>query len=136
MQQPVRNKFLPGLLRGQVRLRRCWVIGFDPDSPKIDVTMAPEAEAVATPRPTVRSATTETVVLRASAAFRFLDADHWKRVRASPAATLREWIARADSKLLLAIRDTWGWQAFDECQVFWIAEGDSGCGPYAARAWR
>ena len=93
------------------------MVGLNPDEPDFELTMAPEADAVSTPKPQQRYNAADTVVLRAAAAMRFLEADQWKKVRGAPAASLREWIARADSKLLLAVRDTWGWQALDESQV-------------------
>ena len=114
---PVKMKYLRGTLRGQTRLRRCWVIGFNPHNPDFELTLAPEAEVVNTTKPKQRYNAADTVVMRASAALRLLEADQWKKVRGAPAASLREWIARADPKLLLAVRDTWGWQALDESQV-------------------
>ena len=72
---PVKMKYLPGTLRGQTRLRRCWVVGFNPDEPDFKLTMAPEAEAVSTPKPQQRYNAADTVVLRAAAAMRFLEAD-------------------------------------------------------------
>ena len=109
---PVKLRYLPGTLRGQTRLRRCWVV-----EPDFELVMASEAEVVNTPKPQQRYNAADTVVLRVSAALRFLEADQWKKIRGAPAASLREWIARADSKLLLAVRDTWGWQALDESRV-------------------
>ena len=71
---PVERRSLPGLLRGQMKLRRCWVIAWHRGKPTLgDLPLDVEVDFIKTKAPVKRNLREESVVVRALvlSAFRY-----------------------------------------------------------------
>ena len=97
---PVERRSLPGQLRGQLKLRRCWVVAWHRGKPTLgDLPLDVEVDFIKTKAPAKRNLREESVVVRASSFQRFATADRWKKVQHRPGAQLssvtglREWVS-------------------------------------------
>ena len=107
---PVERRSLPGQLRGQLKLRRCWVVAWHRGKPTLgDLPLDVEVDFIKTKAPAKRNLREESVVVRASSFQRFATADRWKKVQHRPGAQLRDWAARVGVPPA-DILDTWGWE--------------------------
>ena len=107
---PVEHRSLPGRLRGQLKLRRCWVIAWHRGKPTLgDLPLDVEVDFIKTRAPAKRNLREESVVVRASCFQRFAAADRWKKVQHRPGAQLRDWAARVGVPPA-GVLDTWGWE--------------------------
>ncbi|CAE7262781.1 unnamed protein product, partial [Symbiodinium sp. KB8] len=107
---PVDHKSLPGILRGGLKLRRCWVVAWTKGKPVVgDLPLDLEVDFIAAKAPKKSNVYEDSVVVRAVCAQRFSDTDRWKKIVHKPGAAIRDWMARAGvppADLL----DCWGWE--------------------------
>ena len=107
---PVEHKSLPGVLRGSLKLRRCWVVAWTKG--KSDVGELPldvEVDFIEARAPKQRTVYQDSVVIRAACAQCFTDTDRWKKIVHRPGVAIRDWIARLGGSPA-EILDSWAWE--------------------------
>ena len=99
----VESRHVPGILKGQHRLRKCFCILIDGASPKL----APAVDFVKAAAPRIKDRPAS-VVMRASF-FKEFCGDSYAQVKARPAQAIRRWSGRLLPADPGAIVDSWGW---------------------------
>ncbi|CAE7345760.1 unnamed protein product [Symbiodinium sp. KB8] len=134
---PVERRSLPGVLRGSLKLRKCWVVAMQRGQPEVgELPLDVEVDFIEARPPKQRSAYQESVVLRASCAQCFTDKDRWKRVLHRPGAALREWTTRVGGSPA-DLLDSWSWEKSGDTQALHpsgVVKGLVRLSPSAARA--
>ena len=76
LELPVEHKSLPGIIRGGMKLRRCWVVAWSKDKPVVgELPLDVEVDFIEAKAPRKRTVYQDSVVNRASCAQRFTDTD-------------------------------------------------------------
>ncbi|CAE7039530.1 unnamed protein product [Symbiodinium necroappetens] len=92
---PVEHKSLRGVIRGGLKLTRCWVVAWSNGKPVVgELPLDVEVDFIAAKAPKKRTVHEDSVVIRASCAQKSTDNEKWKKIVHKPGAAIRDWIAR------------------------------------------
>jgi len=134
---PVERRSLPGVLRGSLKLRKCWVVSMQRGQPEVgELPLDVEVDFLEARPPQRRSSYQSSVVIRASCAQCFTATDRWKKVLHRPGAALREWLTRAGGSPA-DLLDSWSWEKTGDTQALHptgVVKGLVRLSPSAARA--
>ena len=133
---PVERRSLPGVLRGGLKLRKCWVVAMQRGQPEVgELPLDVEVDFLEARPPKQRSAYKDSVVIRACCAQCFADKDRWKRIVHRPGAAVRDWIARVGGSPA-DLLDCWAWEKAGDSQAILptgVVKGLLRLSPSAAR---
>eukprot|EP00439_Symbiodinium_sp_Y106_P029615 s5451_g3.t1 len=134
---PVDRRSLPGVLRGSLKLRKCWVVAMQRGQPEVgELPLDVEVDFIEASPPKRRSAYSDSVVIRASCAQCFTDKDRWKRIVHRPGGAIRDWITRVGGSPA-DLLDSWAWEKTGDTQALHpagVVKGLLRLSPSAARA--